>query len=226
MRVDAWLTRSHAQQGSNLPSSPSFVARYRRPGFPDDEESSATVPSASDGRTTSDDGTRGGEETEDNDDWSEDGGEQHDLDARAISWDSDGGPPVREQLPRNAVQQQQRKRPQPPRRQVSSSEASTSQSDRVVYGNQAPVPQPPHAAAHARLLEPPSAATERSPLLQREVDGTGAFPRRGPTTFANGKTGGAGAALRRLSVISAEAWSEAIEESRGMSTFGQTLFNT
>ncbi|KAL8287435.1 hypothetical protein RQP46_003293 [Phenoliferia psychrophenolica] len=105
---------SAEQQGSNLPSSPSFVARYRRPGYPDDEEESSLTGGPSVGgdtnTTTSDDGTRAGDDSSE-DQWSE----PDEIDARAIS---------------------------------------------------------------------------------------------------------------RVSVISAEAWKEAIEESRGMSTFGQTLFNT
>ncbi|KAK4705555.1 solute carrier family 32 (vesicular inhibitory amino acid transporter), partial [Phenoliferia sp. Uapishka_3] len=233
-------------QGENLPSSPSFVARYRRPGFPEDEESSVTAPSDGEhaGRTTSDDGMRGGEEsiaTTESEDWSED-----DIDAHAISWDNDA-PPQREQLPRNAVANvnaaaaRKTTRPTAGMRRQPSSDASTSQSERGLAGPPYPAaPQPPHLnGVMARLLDPNKAPTERSALLPRRPSATPSFPsatdespqypRRFPTlsTLKPPQAGkGAGGALRRLSVISAEAWSEAIEESRGMSTFGQTLFNT
>ncbi|KAM0750788.1 hypothetical protein T439DRAFT_325846 [Meredithblackwellia eburnea MCA 4105] len=294
------FSRSQAFFGSNLPSSPSFVARYRRPGFPEDEESTAPSDGGFDGSgsrgpgtttTTSDDGTRGGEESlDEGGGWSDDDGDREmddGIDARAISWDSDV--PQREQLPRNAVANQAQQAqsssrkssrsrnrgggpgpsstfggaggaPQPhhgsfppPRRQPSS-EGSTSQSDQPRF------PSQPGPYSHSpSLLNPASASpsatrsgpslNERSPLISRRIS-TGndtthsfsppdsvPFPRRTPLVNAaliahnnnhhqNGGVENGNGARRRLSVISAEAWKEAIEESRGMSTFGQTLFNT
>lgn len=221
------FSRSQAFFGSNLPSSPSFVARYRRPGFPDDEESSITAASDRDaeGRTTSEDrDEHDGSIATSDEEWSED-----ELDERAIqSWDQDA-PPVREQLPRNAVASKKGRRSA---RQGRSSDASPSPSERGSLS----VP-----SSYTSVTQ---VANERSPLLARDTTKAQTphfsppdsvpFPRRTSLVSAallshakaNRPTAPLTFAQRRLSIISSEAWEEAVDEKRGRSTYGQTLFNT
>lgn len=220
------FSRSAAFFGSNLPTSPSFVARYRRPGFPDDEESSATAPSdrEAEGRTTSDDGTRGEESIASADeDWSAD-----EIDERALSWDNDAPLSLREQLPRNAI----------------SNTNNCRKSSRARAGSQ-PSTSEAGSFPESQLLQPPPQPkkTERTPLLSRQSSASDdAYNPTTPTQFRRVPLHSAAllshtnsqkpplrrasSANRRLSIVSAEIWKEAIEENRGLSTYGQTLFNS
>lgn len=216
------FSRSAAFFGSNLPSSPSFVARYRRPSQAGDEEESVA-----DGegdreerdRTTSEDRASGPTESSD---WSDDG-----LDDQR--WDG-------ETLPRNAVataspgsnnrSTTNSSRPSGPRRNTSdgsgqplasSLASSPSQSPRShVHYSLAPTsPELPQTNERTTLLSPPqpnSTATYSSFPSTSLSKNSRLSPHLGGT--------------RRLSVISSEGWVEAVEEKRGRSTYGQTLFNT
>lgn len=215
------FSRSAAFFGENLPTGPSFVdsQRYRRPGgFPDDGESSI-APSDRE-REASEDRDESVATTDD-EAWSGD-----ELDGGVIqSWENDG-PPVREQLPSNAVAHHARR----PRRSRGSARPATQ--------SESPAPsEPPYSApsthSSSHLLPPSSSSpNERSPLISRptssSADRTPLLLRAAnladhtkqhhtsPEHFAN----------RRLSIISSEVWQAAVEENRGKSTYGQTLFNT
>ena len=204
------FSRSQAFFGENLPGEPSFVDRvnFRRPGQ-DDESSIA--PSASDDR----------EETSD-EEWSGD-----ELDEQGIqSWDTD------EQLPSNAVGREARRS-----RRSRGSARPFSQSDSSVPSD-LPYSHPSTNSSH--LLPPTSASApdERSPLISNRLSPTSISdtgrPGRGPQQLRaanlSDHTKQQGfqdrPSNRRLSIISSEVWQAAVEENRGKSTYGQTLFNT
>ncbi|GAA5897381.1 hypothetical protein JCM5296_004148 [Sporobolomyces johnsonii] len=250
-------TRSAAFFGENLPSGPSFVDsdRYRRPGFPQDEENSFT---GAEGE--GDDSTVGRGES----DW----GRTTDADTEGITtsegegdgegWSGDdlaggddtllvGGRWDREQLPRNAVV-----RPPPPPiprqmhvRHESSADSigvPSPQAVRSFFRDRSPPPHPPPGSsptsAPFRSGWTGSPSTERTPLLTPSYSPPDSvpFPRRTAEVTAAlashaKRTSPVNAAeegrttQRRPSTFSREAWKAAIEEHRGESTYGQTLFN-
>jgi len=140
--------------------------------------------------------------------------------------------PRGEQLPRNAKGSflQPRRQPQPPH-SVLVADPSTSPPPQ-------PQPQSPSltsSSLHAQFL--PQPATERTPLLNQpsSFPDTTSHPHpqqhgiiRGRKGSIGGTSslGGGGGRQRRGSTFSRENWKAAIEEHRGESTWGQTLFNT
>lgn len=210
--------------GHQLPSGPSFVDRsaYRR-GLDDGDSSIAP---SDHGRDTSED--RDESVATDDDDWSGD-----ELDGQGVhSWESDGAHHGREQLPSNAVA-----RGQQPRRSRRSRGPPISQSDSSIPSD-LPYSHPSTNSSH--LLPPTSASApdERSPLISNRLSPTSisvpARPGQGPQLLRaanlSDHTKQQGSkdrpSNRRLSIISSEVWDAAIEENRGKSTYGQTLFNT
>lgn len=219
------FSRSAAFFGSNLPSSPSFVARYRRPSQAGDEESIADDEGDRDARerTTSEDRASGATEGSD---WSDDG-------LNDQRWDGET-----EQLPRNAVASTAspashnrsggttNSRPAGPTRMSSdgsdlplasslASSQSQSPGSHVHYSLAPTSPEIPQSTERTNLLSPPrpnSTATYSS------------FP--STSLSKNSRLAPHQGGARRLSVISSEGWVEAVEEKRGRSTYGQTLFNT
>lgn len=232
------FSRSQAFFGSNLPSSPSFVARYRRPAeYRDNEEEDGFPPSHTDrdtsGNRSGDTGTRTGSEDREesiaptDESWSED-----ELDQNGVqSWEQ---PP--EVLPRNAVASNNpyansRNRI---RRQESSEAGSivpnsieTVESEReggggVVeggdYSTSLPYTRP---TERTHLLVPRVSTTFTPPNFQ-------SFAPESNTNVNNNNNHHHHQSMardRRFSIISGETWEEAIEEQRGKSTYGQTLFN-
>ncbi|KAK4052660.1 hypothetical protein OIV83_001947 [Microbotryomycetes sp. JL201] len=195
------FSRSAAFFGDNLPSGPSFVdtQRYRRPG--DDGESSIAPSDERDGDTS-------------DDHWSADESDDH----QHSSWDTAASAGMREQLPANAVQRSRRalaQRSRPPSHSAPSSLGSNS-------ANMSP---PANESLHRPYLA--AQADERTPLVRpRELPPS---PRSKPLSNKSAQYRARSphsSSVRRLSIISSEAWQAAIEENRGMSTWGQTLFNT
>jgi hypothetical protein len=215
-------SRSQAFFGENLPSGPSFVDsnRYRRPGFPDDGDSSTTAPSDRD-RDASEDRDESIATSEE--EWSGD-----ELDEQGIQpWDNDG-PPRREQLPSNAVVNNRRGRRTTSAARPRSTDGSPAPSDRLPYTG-------PSGSSHLLHANLSDANNERSPLIARRPivpassppDPT-SFPGHTATLSAQGRhlASSDDFISRRLSMISSDAWKAAVEEHRGESTYGQTLFNT
>ncbi|ORY78078.1 transmembrane amino acid transporter protein-domain-containing protein [Leucosporidium creatinivorum] len=216
------FSRSAGFFGENLPG-PSFVdsQRYRRPGFPDDCDSSI-APSDRD-RDASEDRDESIATTDE--DWS-----GNELDDGVISWDNDGLP-QREQLPSNAVVNH-------PRRSRRSRGSARPASSPAPSDPSYSIPSTQSSSHH---LQPPSpAADERSPLISNRLSPTSTSisdasrPGRTPlllhaATLADHTKQQATPERsfdRRLSIISSEVWQAAVEENRGRSTYGQTLFNT
>ncbi|BGP49474.1 hypothetical protein JCM10450v2_005365 [Rhodotorula kratochvilovae] len=203
--------------GENLPTGPSFVDadRYPRASFDGDHLAGPAGPDSSDRERTDD-----AEETDDHDHeeaWSGD-----DLDGGAHSWDglAAGEGAAREHLPPNAV-------------------ARGRTAHRVSRGavaaqeQQAPAPswrdQP--AATERTALLPPIGPTSPS-ASHISPDGSAVHPSFSDTAIDDEEYLASGVARirssgkRRASTFSREAWKAAIEEHRGESTWGQTLFNT
>ena len=226
------FSRSAGFFGENLPTGPSFVDQdiYRPQGyggFDDDQDSSNEARGASHERdpTTSTNGE------EDTDDQLED-----ELDVTSSSQDDlEAGGGRGEQLPRNAKGSflQPRKQRQPPH-SILVANPSTSPPPQ-------PQPQPSpsltSSSLHAQFL--PQPATERTPLLTQPSSLSESTPhpqthpqhgiirgRKGSIGGTSSLGGGGGARQRRGSTFSRENWKAAIEEHRGESTWGQTLFNT
>ncbi|SCZ87353.1 BZ3500_MvSof-1268-A1-R1_Chr2-2g04819 [Microbotryum saponariae] len=185
------------------------------------------------------------------DDWSVDDEIDRDL---VQSWDGDRPPSRKEQLPSNAVVSPSRKRrTKSTTARLSSNEGSPVPNDRLPYVPPSSLGSSrlgldsgmsSVAADRDRVVD------ERSPLIAptlRDSSTSATFspanqpsPNRGDRLSpllspSAGKpqlqqqrriSGKNNAAARRLSIISSEAWSAAIEEQRGESTWGQTLFNT
>lgn len=216
------FSRSAAFFGDNLPSGPSFVDshRYRHPGQNDDGDSSFGGPSDRD-REASEEREESIATTSD-DHWSAD-----ETDGQAPdSWDKDPTLQRREQLPPNALLAPTSKRR--PGKARSRAEAGPS------YGS-----SPKHGAESGRTPESRTrAADERTPLIpsgpkspsvngeQRKLKAS--IPRQISAENSAGRSAKSpmSSSVRRLSIISSEAWQAAIEENRGQSTWGQTLFNT
>lgn len=226
------FSRSAAFFGENLPSGPSFVDPNRFPSprprtFSDDDDDDEGLNGGPTGAVSSDRGHATTTTTDDTDDdhehddepWSGDEldeGAHHSFDGL----EPRGAPgAAREQLPPNAVG----------RGRTSSRRVSTAT-------------RHPDSAAEA-WRDKPVAADERTPLLPgggltspssshispyEATEGSAiAFRDDGhdavhPAVAAiKGSSG-----RRRASTFSREAWKAAIEEHRGESTWGQTLFNT
>lgn len=213
-----------SQAFRSLPSSPSFVARYRRPGFPDDEEASLSFRSDErdqEGITTGDDGEGALETTED--EWSEEDREGE----RVPGWEHEGAAsPGQEQLPPNAVGAMAAGRVRKGRLRYASSDRSSTDFGPATLN----VPKP---ASRAQV----PASDERSPLLNPGSNRHAipapfrtrlAYPAPGesPRRYNSPNNGGSQSMGRRLSIVSSQAWQEAVDENRGQSTYGQTLFNT
>lgn len=233
------FSRSAGFFGENLPTGPSFVDQDRyRPqgygGFDDDQDSSNEARGASHERdpTTS---TNGEEDTDDHleDEVDVTSSSQEELDQDHLNQPQQprtGG----EQLPRNAKGSflQPRKQQQP--HSILVANPSTSPPPQ-------PQPQPSpsltSSSLHAQFL--PQPATERTPLLSQPSSLSDSTPhphshpqhgiirgRKGSIGGTSSLGGGGGARQRRGSTFSRENWKAAIEEHRGESTWGQTLFNT
>lgn len=179
------FSRSQAMYQENVHgSSPSFVARYRRPGHPEDDESAASR----EGSIAA---------TDDEDRWSE--GDEDEVDQDEInSWDPavQDPPFLREQLPKNAV----RKLSTASRTAKPSSQQGISPSHLRLSSSELQTERTPLLRDALALPPPSSGRTESHPRERRKS--------------------------RRLSTYSAQEWDTALEEHRGESTWGQTLFNT
>lgn len=219
------FSRSAGFFGENLPG-PSFVdsQRYRRPGFPDDCDSSI-APSERD-RDASEDRDESVATTD------EEGWSGNELDEGVIQpWDQEGLP-QREQLPSNAVANHPRRS----RRSRGSARPASRGDSSAPSDPSYSIPSTHSSANHLHLPSP--AADERSPLISNRLSPTsisdGTRPGRTPlllqaaTLADHTKQQGTPERLanRRLSIISSEVWQAAVEENRGKSTYGQTLFNT
>lgn len=211
------FSRSNQFFGENLPSGPSFVDADRFPRSPvrtyDDDDERAAGSGADDdevGPRRSSDRDRTDDEAEDAahdaGDW-----EGDELDGAVQPWDGLGTSPsparrASEQLPPNAVV-----RGRTPQRQPRDEEQ--------------PVTGDLKLLSRARA----SQTNERTPLLDSAHDSaaaqhaleSGAPIAPHPRALDEVKRTG-----RRRSTFSREAWKAAIEEHRGESTWGQTLFNT
>lgn len=220
------FSRSAGFFGENLPG-PSFVdsQRYRRAGFPDDCDSSI-APSERE-RDASEDRDESVATTDE--DWS-----GNELDEGVIQpWDQDGLP-QREQLPSNAVVNNPRRS-----RRSRGSARPASQGDSTAPSDPSySIPSTQSSANHLHLPSP--AADERSPLISNRLSPTSISisdaprPSRTPLLLQAANladhtkqhTTPEPLSNRRLSIISSEVWQAAVEENRGKSTYGQTLFNT
>lgn len=223
------FSRSAAFFGENLPSGPSFVdsAKFRRPGSTGNDNDSSIAPSDDrgddSGLATSDDeeaGWSGGEDMDDHD------------------WDNNQQPDARrEQLPSNAIVNTRKS----PRRSRAQRDRSHSTSDSP--GSPSRLSRSAPSQSSHSMLSPPSHSppSERTPLVSTQRlsptsgpsrDGTGRYKsargqgHRSSSPQMRQISGKHRTSSRRLSIVSAELWKEAIEENRGKSTWGQTLFNT
>ncbi|SCV70229.1 BQ2448_1623 [Microbotryum intermedium] len=229
--------------------------RYRRPTHVrhsvDDADSSVTGGPSDRERDHSED--RDESIATSDDDWSVDDEIDQDL---VQSWDGDRPPSRKEQLPSNAVVSPSRKRrTKSTTARLSSNEGSPVPNDRLPYVPPSSLGSSRVGlySGMSSVAADRDRVDERSPLIApalRSTSTSATFspanqpsPNRGeqlspllsPTYIGPGgkqqqqqrrTLGKNNAAGRRLSIISSEAWSAAIEEQRGESTWGQTLFNT
>ncbi|GAA6060680.1 hypothetical protein JCM10212_005062 [Sporobolomyces blumeae] len=167
-----------------------------------------------------------------------------------------GRGPAGEQLPRNAVAGRTNvssRRQSPTKVSISAGQSPTAPQSILAQSRQRPASPPPlpgfgPASQPLRPQWQGSRATERTPLmapqsapnpsyLGHSPPDSVPFPRRTAAVDAalanhhalNGRKGSHGSratSRRRGSTFSREAWKAAIEEHRGESTWGQTLFNT
>ncbi|GAA5929984.1 Avt1p [Sporobolomyces koalae] len=226
------FSRSAGFFGENLPTGPSFVdeGRYRPPNYPADDEDDSVRARSHERDTTGGTTSEGEDPDQSYADDDEDPTEWDDDEPALV--DSRGRPTSAEQLPRNA----KRHVPPLPHHQTRTILATSPSADPA---SARPSATPSARTSFAPTLKPSLQArahpdlTERSPLLP--ASGPQASSRDSPAPHASsaaarkpsyGSAQTSGVRSRRPSTFSREAWKAAIEEHRGESTWGQTLFNT